>query len=225
MKRQFANAVFAEIERGILEEESVVKPAGTATATPSPDEKKPLTLEFGGEQLPDPEEDSSNEAPDEQLAQDSTTLADINAMVPTKIQDLLRTVPSSITFAVSVLLGGSKLAMAMQTMQMNKPMRNFFFNLILLLAAHKEKSEVSSNLSRLFSPAAAKAASDRLSQVYDKLLANKTGDDHLDVTVLQDELMKLIRTMAPMSLEGVDVREKSAQTQEAGKYKTEDEPQ
>lgn len=165
----------------------------------SEEDKAPMTIEFGGEKLP-----ADEETPDAQLASQSNTLADINAMVPTKIRELVDKAPASIMFAVSVLLGGSKLAIAMQSMQSNRLMKNFFFNVVLLLAANRTDDNVEKNIRKLFSPAAANAAIDRLDKVYDELIANKTETDRLDVATLHDELAKMIRSMPAFVLADID---------------------
>lgn len=176
------------------------------TAALEANDGEPLTLEFGGEKLPD-----DQGSPDSQLAGDGAKLlSDIEAMVPEKIKDLVDSVPSSIMFALSILLGGSKLSLAMQSMQSNKYMRNFFFNLILLLAMRKDQDEIESNVRKLLSGSAATAAMDRLGKVYDELIANKEPDK-LDIAVLQGEVAKLIKSMPPITLKDIK-GENSAQT-------------
>ncbi len=167
------------------------------------EEKEPLTLEFGGEELPP---DNNDEIPDSQLSGDNNLLSDIEVMVPGKIKDLVDKVPSSIIFALGILLGGSKLSLAMQTIQSNKLMRNFFFNVLLLLAMKREETAVEGNIRKLLSAQSAKAAMDRLNKIYDNLIANKEPDK-MDLNILHNEIAKLIKSMPPVVL--MDIKDEN----------------
>lgn len=162
------------------------------------DGDKPLTLEFGGETLPE------DDSPDAQLSKDGGTAADIEALIPNKIKDLVDNAPSSIMFALSLLLGGSKLSVAMQSLQSSRGMRAFMFNVVLLLALKKDDDEVTQNLKKLLSAQSAKAAQDRLGKVYDALLANKETDK-IDLNTLHGEMAKLIRGMPPVTLRDIEL--------------------
>ena len=177
--------------------------------------EKPIELEFGNKPKEDSDGDNDQDQtskndlikdmtpdePDAKLADEGedSTLADLKNLIPKEIEDLAHQQPASLLFALSFLIGGSRLVLSLSTVTKDYKMRNFCLNTILLLVDNVDNSAVQDNLKGLLVNQLYGLVLERLKDIGDRMFGEKTEMSRMKLGVLHDQLMDILGKYSPLS--------------------------